>query len=96
MLYLKNMPFRLFWQYLALFYISWLSRLVASLKHKWLHIWLWAQLYTLIFLPILLVQRISIQGGKVMKTSQFDQMLYKKVPPTEKSMSKILALFGIR
>ena len=89
-LYIKNMPSLLFWRYLPYFSVSLLSRLIASIKHGWIGIWLLAQINVLLALPRLMLLRWRIQKNSTVTTSYFNSLLGRDLPPTEKSLLKII------
>jgi GT2 family glycosyltransferase len=82
-LYTKNMPARLFWTYLPLFWVSWALLMASDLKAGLIMDNLKANASALMHLPGVLVDRWRIQRGRRVSTEYIDHLLYHGRPPLQ-------------
>lgn len=80
-IYVKNMPARLYWKYLPKYVYQFLRTTVRSVINFQLHIWLKALVVFLVYLPSILKDRFLIQRSRQLSAAEVDVLLYKKRPP---------------
>lgn len=85
-LYLKNMPGWLFWKYLPYFLTAYGLIFANCLKRGQLRTFLKADLAAFGKGSKTLKKRRKIQAGRKVSTSYIDSILYKKLPPTQKTL----------
>jgi GT2 family glycosyltransferase len=88
-LYLKNMPGWLFWKYLP-FFLSGLALIILnSLRRGQFNPLLRAAAQIIFKTPSMLGKRLIIQTSRMVETSYIDSLLYKAMPPTQKTLLKL-------
>jgi GT2 family glycosyltransferase len=82
--YTKNMPGRLYWKYLPLFWCSWFMMLVSDAKRGLIASNLKANFVALLHLPVMLASRWQIQRKRKVTISEIDRILYHQLPPLQR------------
>ena len=82
-LYTKNMPGRLFWKYLPLFWASWAMMVVSDARRGLLAANFRANLQVIIHLPGILASRWHIQRHRKVGASVIESQLYQGLPPQQ-------------
>lgn len=85
-LYLKNMPGRLFWKYLPRFFLAYALIFANCLRRGQLLVFLKADAMASVKLPGTLLKRRRIQRTRKVSSRYIDSLLYKKLPPTQKTL----------
>lgn len=91
-LYTKNMPGRLYWKYLPLFWASWAMMLVSDLRRGLLMSNVKANLAVLAALPEVLASRWHIQRQRQATTAEIDKILIHQLPPLQRLRFERLGL----
>ncbi len=89
-LFLKNMPLRLFIRYLPRFLLANIFLGAGALKRGKPHVFAWSYLVMLAHVPTMLIQRHRIQSSRKISVGAFDSLLFRGMPPPEKSLRRIL------
>lgn len=80
-LYTKNMPARLYWKYLPVFFYQFLRTTARSIIDGKLHIWFKALATFIIYLPKILKDRRFIQKMRKIEVNEVEKKLYTSQPP---------------
>jgi GT2 family glycosyltransferase len=82
--YTKNMPGKLYWKYLPLFWASWSMMVVSDMRRGLWRTNFRANAVAVVNLPNILLSRWQIQRKRVIGTNEIDALLYHGLPPLQK------------
>jgi GT2 family glycosyltransferase len=94
-LYTKNMPTVLYWRYLPRFITGFAMISANSVVRGQGWPWLQAIGRLVVTLPGVWVERWRVQRGRRVSAAYIDSLLYKQMPPTQKSLLRLLNRVGL-
>jgi hypothetical protein len=89
LLYTKNMPASLFWQYLPLFLLQWLRWLASGTMRGHLWSFLKGWLVAMLLMPKVLIKRRHIQKARKIPVKYIKDVLYHKRPPRPTKLEEL-------
>ncbi len=88
-LYTKDMPASLYWRYLPKFWLMTLLMFGSDLRRGLIMENIHGHLTALVHLPGILIDRNRIQRTRTVSPAYIDEMLYHKLPPTQRSFANL-------